>query len=97
MKSFGPDVVVASSIGRVAWRRIRAQLASLGIPSVLYMREQSALGHLTISKAPPDLLLANAHTYVERAAALGYPAVMVPSVVSVDRYLVRAAASACCS
>jgi glycosyltransferase involved in cell wall biosynthesis len=89
MKSFGPDVVVASSIGRVAWRRIRARLADLGIPSVLYMREQSALGHLTISKAPPDLLLANAHTYVERAAALGHPALMVPSVVSVDRYLVK--------
>jgi glycosyltransferase involved in cell wall biosynthesis len=89
LKSFGPDVVVASSIGRVAWKRIRADLAGLGIPSVLYLREQSALGHLTISQAPPDLLLANAHTYVEAAAALGHPAVMIPSVVSVDRYLVE--------
>ncbi len=89
LRSFGPDVVVASSIGRVAWRRIRAELAELGIPSVLYLREQSALGHLTISEAPPDLLMANAHTYVERAASLGHAALMVPSVVSVDRYLVK--------
>ncbi len=89
LKSFGPDVVVASSLGRVAWRRIRSDLARLGLPSVLYIREQSALGHLTISKAPPDLLLANAHTYVERAEAIGHSALMIPSVVSVDRYMVE--------
>jgi glycosyltransferase involved in cell wall biosynthesis len=88
LRDFRPDVVVASSIGRVAWRRIRTMLAELAIPSVLYIREESALGHLTISNAPPDLLLANAHTYAERTAALGHPALVVPSVVSVDRYLV---------
>jgi glycosyltransferase involved in cell wall biosynthesis len=60
----------------------------LGIPSVLYIREEAALGHLSISKAPPDLLLTNAHTYADRAAELGSPAVMIPSVVTVDRYLV---------
>lgn len=88
IRSFGPDVVVASSLGRVAWKRIRRYLRSLGIPSVLYIREEAALGHLTISEAPPDLLLTNAHTYADRAAALGSPAVMIPSVVTVDRYLV---------
>lgn len=86
--SFRPDVVVASSIGRVSWRRIRADLAGRGIPSVLYIREESALGHLTISEAPPDLLLANAQTYADRTAELGHVAVMIPSVVTLDRYLV---------
>jgi glycosyltransferase involved in cell wall biosynthesis len=88
VRSFGPDVVVASSLGRVAWKRIRLILQSLGIPSALYIREENALGHLSISKAPPDLLLTNAHTYAERAAELGSPALMVPSVVTVDRYIV---------
>jgi glycosyltransferase involved in cell wall biosynthesis len=89
LRDFRPDVVVASSIGRVAWRRIRTQLAAHRIPSVLYIREESALGHLTISDAPPDLLLTNAHTYAERTAVLGHPALVVPSVVTVDRYLVE--------
>lgn len=88
MRSFGPDIVVVSSIGRVAWQRIRQDLRDLGIPSVLYIREESALGHLSISEAPPDLLLANSHTNAERAGALGTPALMIPSVVTVDRYLV---------
>jgi glycosyltransferase involved in cell wall biosynthesis len=87
LRTFAPDVVVASSIGRVAWKRIRTMLAGLGIPSVLYIREESALGHLSVSHAPPDLLLANSHTNAQRAAALGTPATMIPSVVTVDRYL----------
>ncbi len=78
IRSFGPDVVVASSIGRVSWRRIRTHLAELGIPSVLYIREEAALGHLIISKAPPDLLLANSHTYAAEAGKLGYPALDGP-------------------
>jgi glycosyltransferase involved in cell wall biosynthesis len=89
LRSFHPDVVIASSIGRVAWRRIRLLLRSLGIPSVLYIREVSGFGHLTISHAPPDLLLANSQTYADRATELGYHAVMVPSVVTVDRYVVE--------
>ncbi len=87
LRRFAPDVVVASSIGRVAWKRIRLMLADLGIPSVLYIREESGLGHLSVSHAPPDLLLANSHTNAQRAAALGTPATMIPSVVTVDRYL----------
>jgi glycosyltransferase involved in cell wall biosynthesis len=89
IRTFGPDVVVTSSIGRVAWKRIRRILATLGIPSVLYIREENALGHLSISHAPPDLLMTNAHTYADRAAALGTPAIMIPSVVTMDRYLVE--------
>ena len=69
LQSFGPDVVVASSIGRVAWRRIRAELADAGHPErALHPRAERARVTSRSRKAPPDLLLANAHTYAERAA-----------------------------
>jgi glycosyltransferase involved in cell wall biosynthesis len=80
-----PDVVVAASIDRVSWRRIRAQLRVAGIPSVLYLREASAQGHLTITGAPPDLLLANASSLAEAARAAGFPCELVPSIVELDR------------
>lgn len=80
-----PDVVVASSIDRVSWRRLRAQLRAEGIPSVLYLREASGIGHLTISDAPPDLLLANAQSLAESARSRGYRCDVVPSVVELDR------------
>jgi len=76
-----PDVVVASSIGRVSWRRLRAQARADGIPSVLYLREESALGHLTVTNAPPDLLLANAGSLAERARTAGFECFTIPSAV----------------
>lgn len=82
--AFRPDVVVASSVSRTGWRRMRDLLTHDGVPSVLYIREEAGIGHLAISHAPPDLLLANAHTYAEAAVALGYPATMIPSVVDLD-------------
>ncbi|MFM7270464.1 MAG: glycosyltransferase [Actinomycetes bacterium] len=89
LSAFGPDVVVASSIGRMAWRSVRADLAVAGIPSVLYLREESAIGHLTISAAPPDLLLANAHVHEDAARRAGFVAHVVPSVVAISRALVE--------
>lgn len=80
-RRFAPDVVVASSIDRVSWRRLRAQLRAAGIPSVLYLREESAQGHLSITNAPPDLLLANAESLAERARAAGFPCLMIPSAI----------------
>ncbi len=79
-----PDVVVANSIDRVSWRRLRAQLIQAGIPSVLYLREASSIGHLTLSAAPPDLLLANAESHATRARAAGFECEVLPSVVEVD-------------
>ena len=64
---FRPDVVVGNSIERVSWRRLRALARDRGIPTVLYLREASAIGHLTITGAPPDLLLANAVSLAEGA------------------------------
>lgn len=85
LAEFRPEVVVASSIGRMAWRSVRHDLAARGIPSVLYLREESAIGHLAVSDAPPDLLLANAHVHEAAAAAVGHTAHVVPSVVDVER------------
>jgi glycosyltransferase involved in cell wall biosynthesis len=78
-------VIIASSLERVAWRSIRRQAQRRGVASVLYMREASAAGHLTISKAPPDLLLANAQTLADLAAAAGYECRVAPSVVDLER------------
>jgi glycosyltransferase involved in cell wall biosynthesis len=83
-RRFPPDVVVASSIDRVSWRRLRAQLRADGIPSVLYLREDTAQGHLTITNAPPDLLLANTGSLAERARAAGFECLMIPSAIETD-------------
>lgn len=79
-----PDVVVASSIDRVSWRRLRAQLVAHRVPSVLYIREASGLGHLTVSSAPPDLLLANAESHAMNARKFGVACEVVPSVVELE-------------
>ncbi|MEP6623894.1 MAG: glycosyltransferase [Acidimicrobiia bacterium] len=84
-RRFTPDVVVAASIDRVSWRRLRAQLQAASIPSVLYLREASAKGHLTVTGAPPDLLLANAESLAVEARAAGYECTVVPSIVELER------------
>jgi glycosyltransferase involved in cell wall biosynthesis len=80
-RRYSPDVVVASSIDRVSWRRLRAQLRDDGIPSVLYLREDVAHGHLAITQAPPDLLLANAGSLADRARAAGFECTVIPSAI----------------
>lgn len=84
LTGFDPDVVVGSSIDRVTWRKITAHCTSRNIPTVLYLREEAALGHLTVTKLRPDLLLANAESIAGRARALGYACDMVPSVVELN-------------
>ena len=71
-------------MGVTAWRQVRAELAAAGIPSVLYVREERGLLHLSLSQAPPDLLLTNAHALTDECAALGYHAETVPSIVMLD-------------
>jgi glycosyltransferase involved in cell wall biosynthesis len=80
-RRFPPDVVVASSIDRVSWRRLRRQLRADGVPSVLYLREDVAHGHLSITNAPPDLLLANAGSLAERARTAGFDCLVIPSTI----------------
>lgn len=84
LKQFRPEVVVVSSMGVTTWREVRAELAAAEIPSVLYIREERGLLHLTLSKAPPDRLLTNAHALTDECVALGYAADTVPSIVMLD-------------
>ncbi len=89
VRQFRPQIVVANSVDRMAWRQMRSDLSAAGIPSALYLREESALGHLTISGAPADLHLANAEAHSEQVRALGFDCVTVPSVVELGRCLVE--------
>lgn len=82
--SFQPDVVVASSISRPTWRAIRETCVALGVRTVLYLREQTALGHLKPENGSHDLVLANSRTLVDGAARLGVEAHFVPSVVDLS-------------
>jgi glycosyltransferase involved in cell wall biosynthesis len=88
VRRFGPDVVIASSIDRRAWRQMRAELAPAGVASGLYLREESSLGHITVSGAPADIHLANSQALTTELQALGYDCVTIPSLVELDRCLV---------
>jgi len=83
-RRFRPDVVVVNTVYRRAWRSMRTRLRRLGIPSVLYLRESGALEHLSISAAPPDLLVSNSLSHTQAAAQLDFGAVTVPSVVEFE-------------
>lgn len=80
---FRPAVVVASSISRVTWRSVRAECRRRRVPTVLYLREATAIGHLTAGLTA-DLLVANSHTLVADAARHGLRAELVPSVIHVE-------------
>lgn len=80
---FRPDIVIASSIARPTWRQIRTTCHELGVPSVLYMREHSALGHLASGNGEHAAVFANSHTLLHAAADLGVTAHFVPSVVDI--------------
>lgn len=86
---FAPEIVVASSIDRMAWRQMRAEIAAAGIVSALYLREASSLGHFTVSSAPADVNLANADAHTECVRELGFDCVTIPSVVELERCIVE--------
>lgn len=81
--TFRPDIVIGSSIARPAWREIRATCAQLGLPTVLYLREESALSHLLPGNGRHSAVLANSNTLVAGAARMGIEAHFVPSMVDV--------------
>lgn len=83
VSSWRPDVVVVSSISRVSWRAIRTICRRRSIPTVLYLREAPAIGHLTAG-LHADILLANSGTLVDDAARLGHHAALVPSLVDIE-------------
>lgn len=88
--SFRPDIVVGSSIARPAWREIRAVCDDFAIPTVLYLREETALQHLETTNGRHAAVIGNSHTLVNHATVLyGVDAHFVPSVVDVSAASVR--------
>lgn len=84
-RGFRPDVVVGSSISRPSWREIRRSCAEIGVPAILYLREENALRHLSIDQGHHDAVLANSRTLVRSAKMLGTHAGFVPSVVDLSK------------
>lgn len=82
-RSFRPDVIVGSSVSRLGWRKIRTLCARLGIPTLLYVREDSALGHFTDGVVPGDGFVANAPGLADAVRSLGLGCDFLPSVVDV--------------
>lgn len=82
LRGWRPDVVIVSSISRVSWRAIRGVCRRRGLPTALYLREATAIGHLHAG-LQPDLLLANSGSLVEDAERLGHTAALVPSLVDI--------------
>lgn len=80
IEGFAPDVVVVSSVDRWAWRRIHAVCLAAGVPSVLYVREDDSLDHLSTG-AIPSLLVANARSLAESLRHQGFACAFIPSVV----------------
>ena len=83
--AFRPVVVVVSSVHRHAWTAIRSWLKSSGLPSVLYVREAATFVHTPIAELRPDITVVNSEVHRQHAAALGLPAVTIPSVIEVDQ------------
>lgn len=81
--SFRPDIVIGSSIERPTWRHIRSTCAELGVPTALYLREESALRHLSADNGDHSVVLANSKTLVAGAKKVGVTAHFVPSLVDV--------------
>lgn len=75
-----PDAVVVNSVERWAWRRLHALCQSEGVPTILYIREEDSLEHLTTG-ALPTVLVANAEALALRMRAKGFECAFVPSVI----------------
>jgi glycosyltransferase involved in cell wall biosynthesis len=81
LRSFVPDAVVVNSVPRAAWSWMRRDLQRRRIASILYVREEHAITHLTVSGETPDLLVANSAVHAAALRAAGYPCIVVPSVI----------------
>jgi hypothetical protein len=72
--------VIANSLERWAWRLVHEQSTRLGIPTVLYVREDDSLRHLDTG-AIPNLLVANAESLARELRSRGFECAFVPSVI----------------
>lgn len=78
---FGADVVVANSFPREALRWISEELRPREIPLCLYMREDHSVTHLSVTRLPLALVLANSRRLADAASVAGYDAVLAPSII----------------
>ncbi len=79
--TFRPDVIVANSLPRMAFRWMSADRTATGIPLVLYAREAHAVTHITSSGLGPDLVIANSLHLAKQIRAAGRRCEVVPSAV----------------
>ena len=89
LKSFRPDVVIGSSVLRLAWRKIRSMCDARGIPTVLYIREEEALNHFANGVLPADAVVANAESLAAEIRRQGFECAFIPSVIEVEVTLVE--------
>lgn len=80
---YQPDVVVGSSILRLAWRKIRPMCATRAIPTVLYIREEEAMNHFANGVVPADAIVANAESLAAEIRTKGIQCAFIPSVIEV--------------
>lgn len=78
-----PDVAVVSSVDRWTWRRIHAFAEQMGVPTVLYIREDDSLEHLELGSLP-DRLVANAESLADSMIKRGHQCDFIPSVIDVS-------------
>ena len=88
---FRPDVVVGSSIQRLTWRKIGSLCSRHRIPTVLYLREKSALGHFARAQTPGSAFVANSQSLRDEVEDLGHQCAFLPSVI--DTSITRTAST----
>lgn len=84
IQEFGPQIVIVNSIWREQMSWLARDLNSAGIPWGLYIREEHALTHLTVSGLKPDIVLANSEHFTEQAIEAGVDCTFAPSIVDLS-------------
>lgn len=87
MRGLHADVIVANSLPRERMRWLVSDARRAGRPVVLYMREDHSTTHLSVSRLPFDLVVANSEHLAASARDAGYNPVVVPSVVELTASL----------
>lgn len=79
LRLFRPDVVVVNSVSQRTWQLIARVCTKAEVASILYIREDVNLNHVSVSR--PDALAANAISLTEALKAQGHACAFIPSVV----------------